>query len=112
MVHGHCHALRLSRCHAGIGLGRGATDNQCRDYTGQHNPEWPKIVMHPNLFGSMRPLQFTVNAFPTLSHHAVSIPAIGPWRPHSAEALLLSANMLSAIQGLSCYKIHAHSLAS
>lgn len=85
--------------------------------TGQQNPEWPKIVMLPSLFGSMRPLQFTANAFPTLSHHAVSIPAIGPWRPHSAEALLLSANVLSAnvlsaIQGLSRYKIHAHSLAS
>jgi hypothetical protein len=45
---------------------------------GQWCTEWPKSDMQPKSLGSMRPLQFTVNAFPTLSQHFVSIPAIGP----------------------------------
>jgi hypothetical protein len=48
--------------------------------------------MQPNLLGSMRPLQFTVNAFPTHSQHFVSIPAIGPWLFQPATYAIVVAN--------------------
>lgn len=41
----------------------------------------------------MRPLQFTGNTFPTLSHYAVSIPAFGPWRSYSVDTLLCLVNL-------------------
>jgi len=48
--------------------------------------------MQPSLLGSMRSLQFTVNAFPT---HAVSVPAVGPWRL-SAQILLIQVKLDSS----------------
>lgn len=64
---------------------------------GQRFTQWPKSDMHPNSLGLKHPLQSTVNAFPTLLRHAVSIPAFGPWRSQSVQPLLILVN--SSVSG-------------